>query len=75
MTTMTKGRCRTCKRGYEWPAGRTRQLVRMYCPKCAGPLQRTTHQYQGAFRPIPAEVADLIAAGVYDDFGTGAWTR
>ena len=72
---MTKGRCWTCKRAYQWKPGKTRQLVSMYCPKCAGPLQRTTHLYRGAFRTIPTEVADLIAARVYDDYGTGAWAR
>jgi predicted amidophosphoribosyltransferase len=75
MSAQTKGRCWTCQRAYEWPAGRTRRLVSMRCPKCAGPLQKTSHQYRGAFRPLPAVVADMIAAGVYDDFGAGAWKR
>jgi hypothetical protein len=73
MATMTKGRCWTCKRAYQWQAGPKRRLVSMYCPKCAGPLQRTTHLYQGAFRTLPVAVADLIAARVFDDYGVGAY--
>lgn len=71
----TKGRCRTCKRAYQWKPGPTRRLVAMRCPNCAGPLQRTSHQYQYGFRELPTEVADMIAAGIYDDYGTGSWAR
>ena len=70
---MTKGRCWDCKRAYEWKPGKSRQLVSMRCPKCAGPLQRTSHQYQYGFRLIPTEVAELIAARLFDDYGVGAF--
>lgn len=72
---ITRGRCHDCRRAFEWKAGKSRQLVKMRCPKCAGPLDRTSHQYQGNFRPIPSETAEFIAAGVFDDFGIGAWAR
>lgn len=73
--TETQGRCWPCGRAYKWKAGPRRRLVTMRCPRCAGPLSRTTHLYRSAFRTLPTEVADLIAAGVFDDFGTGAWRR
>jgi DNA-directed RNA polymerase subunit RPC12/RpoP len=69
----TKGRCWTCKRAYKWWPGKARRLVSMRCPKCGHHLERTSHLYQYGFRELPTEVADLIAAGVYDDYGAGAW--
>lgn len=69
MNGQTIGRCHTCKAGWTWRTGRFRRLVTMRCPRCAGPLSATTHLYQGRFRPVPLEVADLICAGIYDDWG------